>query len=423
MKIMQKIQSILLAALMMALLASGALAQTLPGVDVFSPGLVRLGEKMKEDPAVHMEAQLTVENAFYVRDTSVLSAMLEGTTLVYDGAKGENGPIDRLQIVREGETLFDAWMSDDALVLSGERFALLDGESDAGMQLLALLEPLESRAILERVPLAAVEAFLLSLKAGDALLGGYAVVKPFTSVQTMSDDGTRLVRINVEGSIAREGQAPWVIKGYLKQPAGRAPKDTFELTATQDENNYLELSYSSLRQSEITKKNKAGKASVDTHLKIAGEIGGCRISERLTSLLRNTWTADGENLSEKIVVNMTLDHSDGTPGREKQRLNKAEAKMRHDIRLTTAEAGNDVFDLTDGVTVSLVMDENTVLSAGANAAMVIGGEAAATALPDAQAAEKMLDEALSAAAKDMARGIYPQLSEKTKNKITDGLEP
>ena len=422
MKIMQKIKSIALAALMMALLAASALAQTLPGVDVFSPGLVRLGEKMEEDPAVHMEAQLTVENAFYVRDTSVLSAMLEGTTLVYDGAQGENGPVDRLQIVRGGATLFDAWMSEDALALSGERFSL-EGESDIGMQLIALLEPLQKKAILERVPLAQVEKFLLSLKEGDVLLGGYAIVQPFTSVQTMSDDGTRLVRINVEGSIAKEGEAPWVIKGYLKQPAGRAPKDTFELTATKDEKNQLELNYSSLRQSEITKKNKAGKASVDTHLKIVGTIGGYRISERLTSLLRNTWTADGENLSEKIVVNMTLEHSDSTPGRDKQRLNKAEAKMRHDIRLTTAETGNDVFDLTDGVTVSLVMDDNTVLSAGANAAMTIGGERTALALPEGQAAGKTLNQALSAAVQEMARGIYPQLSEKTKNKITDGLEP
>ena len=417
---MKTIRIALVSLMLVLLTAAGMAEQTLPGIDIFSPGLIRLAEKMKDNPAVHMEAELSVTDAFYVRDTSVLSAMLEGTTIVYDGAQEESDHAERLQIVRGGETLFDAQKKDAAIAVNGEAFAFAGETMDPRVG--AVLDFAQRTAVLERAPLEEVEAFLLSLRAGDVLLAGYTVVQPFDSVRTMSDDGTRLVRINIEGSIAKEGEAPWVIKGYLKQPAGRAPKDTFELTATQDEKNFLELSYSSLRQSEITKKNKAGKASVDTHVKIAGEIGGYRVSERLTSLLRNTWSADGENLSEKIVVNMTLDHSDNTPGREMQRMNKAQAQMRHDIRMTTADAGNDVIELTDAVTVSLVMDDNTVLDAGAGAAMRVGGEAAVFELPAVQEGGS-LEAALERAAQDIARRMYAELGDKMKAKILDGLEP
>ena len=146
------------------------------------------------------------------------------------------------------------------------------------------------------------------------------------------------------------------------------------------------------------------------------------MSERLTSLLRNTWSADGENLSEKIVVNMTLDHSDNTPGREMQRMNKAQAQMRHDIRMTTADAGNDVIELTDAVTVSLVMDDNIVFDAGAGAAMRVGGESAVFESPAVQEGGS-LEAALERAAQDIARRMYAQLGDKMKAKILDGLEP
>lgn len=406
--------------LLVTMAASCAAEQVLPGVAVFSPGLVRLSEKMQEGPAVHMEAGISVSDAFYVRDTSVLDEMLSGTTFVYDSVQGEQEPSDRLRIVRGGETLFDAQATPNAIAVNGETFAL-DGDA-IDPQVQAALGFIQRTAILERAPLDEVEAFLLSFEEGEVLAGGYAVTQPFTSERTMSDDGMRLVRINLSGGVAKEGEAPWVIKGYLKQPAGRAPKDTFELTATQDEKNWLELSYSSTRQSEITKKNRAGKASVDTHVKIAGEISGYRVSERLTSYLRNTWTADGENLSEKIVVNMTLEHSDNTPGREMQRMNRAEAKTRHEIRLTTADAGNDVFDLTDAITLSIIMDENTVLGAAADANMTVGRDAAMPEMPLPAADGQTLDGALERAAQDMAKKLVAQLGEKAKEKITDGLE-
>ena len=423
MKVLKIVLALGMLLLVLLMAFSCAAEQALPGVEVFSPGLVRLSEKMKEEPAVHMEAGISVADAFYVRDTSVLSAMLEGTAFIYDAAPSRQGYAEQLLITREGETLFSGAMTQNMLAVNGDGFALERGESAEQALAQTLLGFVQTTAILERAPLEEVEAFLLSLEAGQALLGGYAVTQPFTSVRTMSDDGTRLVRINISGGIAKAGEAPWEIKGYLKQPAGRAPKDTFELTATQDEKNWLELSYSSTRQSEITKKNRAGKASVDTHVKIAGEIGGYRVSERLTSYLRNTWTADGENLSEKIVVNMTLSHSDNTPGREMQRMNSAEAKLRNDIRLTTAQAGSETISLTDAITLSLVMDENTVLDLAADTAMTVGATPAKIALPEAQGAKptEEVEGALARAAQEMARGLYAQLSEKTRAKILEGL--
>ena len=416
-----RIKGIALLALLLALTASCALAQTLPGVDVFSPGLVRLSEKMAGNPAVHMEATLSAADAFHTRDLSVLGSMLDGSAFIYDGAQQNGEWTDRLAITRGGETLLTLALEGDAVLAVNDRTFAIEEKQDERAQ--ALLAFLQRTAILERAPLAEVENFLLSLRAGDELFAGYHVAEPFASVQTMSDDGTRLTRIHITGSIAREGEAPWVIEGYLKQPAGRAPKDTFELTATQDEKNFLELSYSSLRQSEITKKNKAGKSSVDTAVKIAGKIGGYRISSRLTVYLRNTWTADGENLDERVAVNATLEHQDNTPGREMQRLNKIEAKLRNEIRLTTAEGGNDAIDLTDAITLSLVMDDNTVLDLAADTAMRVGGEAAEISLPEAiPAAQGEAAEAIEDASREMARALYRQLGEQTKEKIRKDLE-
>jgi len=414
---------ITLLSLLMTMFFACALAeQQLPGVDVFSPGLVKLSERMQENPAVHMEAGLSLGDAFYVRDTSVLREMLNGMRFVYDGAGAGENRLEQMKIVREGETLFAGALKEGALAVNEKAFVIDRKETADEARLQQLLDFVQKTAILERAPLTAVEAFLLSLEQNEALLGGFTVTQPFTSVQTMSDDGTRLVRINIEGAVAKEGEAPWIIKGYLKQPAGRAPKDTFELTATQDEKNWLELSYSSTRQSEITKKNKAGKASVDTHLKIAGELGGYRISERLTGYLRNTWTADGENLSEKIVVNMTIEHQDNTPGREMQRMNKAETKMRNEIRLTTAETGNDRFDLTDAITLIVVMDENTVLDMTADTIMSVGAAETSIDFPEVNGSGEAIGGAFEEAAMRMAQGLYAQLSEKAKEKILEGLE-
>lgn len=379
----------------MLLAGFGASAQTLPDNTVFSPGLVRLAGKMAGDPVVTAQAQVSVDNAFYARDLSVLSAMLEGTTLRYQGGGGAQ---ERLTIERGGETI-------------GE-YALEEALDAAPVQ---ALERLQGTAILERVPLAAVADWLESLQAGDRLPFGFEVTQAVSLRRTMSDDGTRLTRVDFEsGAIARGGEAPYAVTGYMRQPAGRAPKDTFELVLRQDDRNFMELSYSALRENTVKSRNKSGETSVRTSLKTAGRIDGSGISSRLTVNMTNAWTADGEALSEKVTVSASLTHQDNTPGRRMQRLNRADVSLKNVIRLTTHEAGDEAIGLTDGVTLKAVMDDNTFLNAKLDVEMCVGGEVHQAA--DAPALS-LTDEAAAA----LAARIYPQLPQSAREKAEKGL--
>jgi len=376
--------------LCMLLACCTAQAQTLPSNEVFSPGLVRLAELEKAQPHVSAQAQVSIGKAAYARDLSVLGAMLEGLTIAYEG--GADG--ETLAFHRGGEEL--------------GTYALPESEA---------LDQLEAQllgaAVLERVPLASIADWLEGFKAGDALAMGFCVSESFALERTMSDDGTRLTKINVKGAIAKEGEAPYQVEGFLRQPAGRAPKDTFELTFTQDEDNYIELLYSALRENEVTRKNKEGTASVRTTLKAAGKIAGSGISSRLTVTMKNRWTADGEVLSERVSITATLAHEDRTPGRRMQRLNDVAAEVKNVIRLTTHEAGDDMIALTDEISVDVTLDSNAFLTAGAEVTMRVGDQAPASA-PNAQP----MDEA---AAKELAQKIYRQLNEDTLENIRKGL--
>lgn len=381
--------AVLLAA-WLALLPCGATAQTLPGIDCFSPGLARVAALEGEGAPVSAQAQLAVDKAMYARDLSVLADMLSGMTFEYAAAGGG----ERLSLVRGGETL--------AVYEPGY------GEAEPLMD--ALFARLAGTAILERAPLEAVAAWLEALAPGTPLGFGFCVQEAAALERTMSDDGTRLTKIKfLSGSIAREGEAPYVITGYMRQPAGRAPKDTFELVLTQDEQNFIELSYSALRENEITRKNKQGVTSVRSSLKAAGEIGGYGISSRLTVSQKNSWTADGESLSEKITITATLSHKDNTPGRRMMRLNQAEAETKNVIRLTTQETGSDAIALSDAISIEVIMDGNPFLIAGAEVSAVVGGEAPPLAQPS------------PADAQTLAAKIYAQLDEDARGAISEGL--
>ena len=385
-------------ALCTMLLIGCAAAQTLPDNAVFSPGLKRLSQAMAGDPVVTAQAQVSVDDAFYARDLSVLSAMLEGTTLRYQGG-GDTA--ERLFIERGGEMIAQYALDNVQIQHAGAERAL---------------ERLQGTAILERVPLAAVADWLESLQPGDALPFGFSVTQAVSLRRTMSDDGTRLTRVDFEsGAIAREGEAPYAITGYMRQPAGRAPKDTFELVLRQDERNFIELSYSALRESAVKSRNKAGETSVRTSLKAAGKIAGSGISSRLTVNMTNAWTADGDALSEKVTVSASLSHQDNTPGRRMQRLNRADVSLKNVIRLTTHDGGDEAISLTDSVTLKAVMDDNTFLNAKMEAAICAGGEAM-QAQADAPAFSLSDDAAAALAAR-----IYPQLPQAARDKAEKGL--
>jgi len=379
-----------LLACVLLLVCGMAHAQTLPSNEIFSPGLVRLAELEKAQPHVSAQAQVSISKAAYARDLSVLGAMLDGMTIAYEG--GTDG--ETIAFYRGGEEL--------------GTYTLPASEAMDGLEAQLL-----GAAVLERVPLESLAAWLEGLKADDALALGFCVSEPFTLERTMSDDGTRLTKINVKGAIAKEGQAPYVVEGFLRQPAGRAPKDTFELKFTQDEANYIELLYSALRENEVTRKDKEGTASVRTTLKAAGKIAGSGISSRLTVTMKNRWTADGEALSERVSITATLAHEDRTPGRRMQRLNDVAAEVKNVIQLTTSEADSSEIALTDEISVDVTLDSNAFLTAGAEVSMRVGAQAA---LPAADA--QPIDDA---AAKALAQKVYRQLDEKTMETIRKGL--
>lgn len=379
------------AACMLMLMIGAAAAQTLPGIDCFSPGLVRVSRLEAQGAPVMAEASVTLDKAMYARDLSVLGEMLSGMTFAYAGAGDE----ERLTLSRAGKTL----------AVYDPAYGALDAAADQ------LTQALCGRAILERAPLESVAQWLEGLAPGEALGFGFAVTDPVTLARTMSDDGTRLTKIEfLSGSVARAGETPYLITGFMRQPAGRAPKDTFEIVLTQDEQNFIELSYSALRENEITKKNKQGLTTVRSSLRAAGEIAGYGLSSRLSVNLRNSWTADGENLGEKITVSATLTHRDNTPGRRMMRLNEIEAETKHVLRLSTAESGSARIELADEITADVKMDSNTFFAGGMQVSAVIGGDA-----PQLAPLMPETTEALSAK-------IYRQLGEKTRAKIAEGIE-
>ena len=387
---MKKLRMLAALLSMLTCLCSGALALELPSNAVFSPGLKRLAALEKTQPNVEAQAQVSIEKAMYARDLSLLGEMLDGATIAYQrSAAGEAVSIHR------GDTALGAYALPQSAVMD------------------ALEDRLLGVAVLERVPLASIADWLEGLSAGDELALGFSVSEPFSIERTMSDDGTRLTKIKIAGSIACTGEAPWQVSGYLRQPAGRAPKDTFEITFKQDDDNFIELLYSALRENEVTRKNKEGTVSVRTTLKAAGEIAGSGISSRLSVTTKNRWTADGEKLSERITVTASLGHTDKTPGRRMQRLNDAAAEMKHTIRLTTTEAEDAPIELTDEITLDVKLDSNTFLSGSADVYMRAGGEAAETP-QNLQA----MDEA---SAKALAKEIYRTLDKETQNTLEEGL--
>ena len=228
----------------------------------------------------------------------------------------------------------------------------------------------------------------------------------------MSDDGARLTKIRISGAIAKFGEEPWQVTGVLRQPAGRAPKDTFEITMTQNEQNSIELLYSALRENEVVRKNKEGTTSVRTSLKLAGKLAGYGISSRLSVTMKNRWTADGEKLSERVSITSNLTHQDNTPGRRMLRLNSVEAENKHVIRISTCEDAEEAVALTDEITLNVIMDGNDVLSADADVRACIG-EAKMPALT----AEFLTEDTAEA----LAAKVYDLLGENAKNTIHKGL--
>ena len=411
--------------LAMCLAFSCAAAQTLPDLTVFSPGLTRVSEKLGQGEQVEMTAEFDVKDMLYARDLSLLRAMLSGMQLVYTGSGTLQIGSDTAMLTRGGETLFSAGMARNgqqaevtvnektfSVELAGESYNVLASAGDA----------LSGMAIVNRVPLLSICEAVEGLAADDTLFGGFTAAEPFGVERTMSDDGTRLTKINISGSIAREGEMPWKVSGYLRQPAGRAPKDTAEITFAQDEDNTLTATYSSTRLQSVSQKDKKGRVVVETALQLSGKLAGYGVTTKLKVNMQNDWTADGDNLSEKLVITVTLGHTDRTPGRRMQRLNDASAKLRVDMTVKSQESAPDFVTIREQSSVSASFDGNTFLDIGVKGDAKIGGEAKTPALNNAPATDwTQVRTALEEAAVQLAKDVYAQLDDAAREKAEKGL--
>ncbi len=423
---MKKI-GILPALLLLIMTAACACAQELPGVDCFSPGLIKLNERMKQGQAVSAEATLTVENAFYARNLSVFKTLLDGTTLNYRGG----GETDELTLSREGEELMCAALTADdtqaRLMLDGQTMdisaltGLAATPDEAQRANLDFAEKIRTTPILERMALTEIADTLEDAKAGERLLPGMIVERPFSVSRTMSDDGERMTKILVDGSVRMGGEA-WTITGFIRHPGGKAPKDAAELVLKKDDDNWLELSYSAVRKSETEQKNRKGTASVAAAFKLAGKIDGYSVWTTLKVNTQNNWTADGEKLNEKITVTATLAHKDNTPGKRMQRLNQVDVVNKNILRITTTEDESDTQSFTDEMSLKIDMDSNTFLEGGMKLSVTVGGEAPKAVGTDAQPVDgQEVQAAFDSAIQTLSARLYAQLDEKTKQAIADGL--
>ncbi len=423
---MKKI-GILPALLLLIMTAACACAQELPGVDCFSPGLIKLNERMKQGQAVSAEATLTVENAFYARNLSVFKTLLDGTTFKYRG----DGETDELTLSREGEELMSAALTADdtqaRLMLDGQTMdisaltGLAATPDEAQRANLEFAEKIRTTPILERMALTEIADTLEDAKAGERLLPGMIVECPFSVSRTMSDDGERMTKILVDGSVRMGGEA-WTITGFIRHPGGKAPKDTAELVLKKDDDNWLEFSYSAVRKSEIEQKNRKGTASVAAAFKLAGKIDGYSVWTTLKVNTKNNWTADGEKLNEKITVTAKLAHKDNTPGKRMQRLNQVDVVNKNILRITTTEDESDTQSFTDEMSLKIDMDSNTFLEGGMKLSVTVGGEAPEAVGAEAQPADgQTVQAAFDSAVRALSTRLYAQLGEKTKQAIADGL--
>ena len=402
--------------LMMALLAACAGAQELPSISCFSPGLVQVSEKLKENPTISMDAELTVENAFYARNLSVLQAMLEGASFHVE-ADNETG---ELSISRNGETLMRAAFTQDEqgarVSLDGTVYDVATPDEAAWND---VPEFMQSTPILERVSLTAIAEWLEGLQAGDSVGFGAAAASAFDVKRTMSDDGERLTKLDISGGLAIGGET-WQISGYLRQPGGKSPKDTFELTVKKDDANFLNLSYSATRKDEIEQKNRKGKTSVSTMFKSVGKLDGNAVNTVLKVNQKNEWTADGEKLNEKITVSVNMTHKDNTPGKRMQRLNQIDAEGKNVIRIVTTDNAADSYTFADEVSGKVMMDSNTFFEGGAKLNVTVGGEAP-KAVSGSAAEGQTLSQAFEQAVQNLSRRLYRQLDEKTQKAVSNGL--
>lgn len=162
---------------------------------------------------------------------------------------------------------------------------------------------------------------------------------------------------------------------------------------------------------------------VETALSLDGKLGGYGVTTKLKVRMQNDWTADGENLSEKLVITVTLGHTDRTPGRRMQRLNDMSAKLRCEMTVKSQEASDLPVSIGEETSLLVKLDGNTFLDVSAEGDARIGGAAEPIALVGVPAATwEELAAAFGEAAEQAAKTVYSQLDQSARKKAEAGLE-
>ncbi len=414
---MKRIAIALLAAV---LLMSAAMAeQVLPSNTCFSPGLVRMSEIMAQGAGVTATAEFTADDVLYIKDLSIFEDMLDGAVFTYAGKPG----FDSLTIVREGEKLCDLALYDDAengvavMRVNGETMALDSSifESEAMLGFMQAEEFLNGTPILERVPLEAIAEWIEWFGAGDELVPGYMLNEPFAVERTMSDDGERLTRIDIDATMTDAQGETWTVSGYLRQPAGTQPKDTFKIKVRRDDKNYVEIEYSAQRKNEIARRDRQGRTTVRSQIVAEAKVGGVGISAKLIVNAVNNWITDGEGgpLEETITLNTTIGFTDRRRDAVKAFKNDLAVKMRHEIELSSLP-GIEEISLTDEASIEATVSSAGLLGGTMNMSVTAGTgllESVDVTPPQTDGQDltaQDVEDALGGAVRDMSAAYHAQ---------------
>ena len=439
------------------LLCHIALAEQIPSVDHFSPGLSLFISEAKEGK-IGSSGTLDITEFAHARDMDVLSGILKMLRWeIFCDNSGNQSRTDLVLWLQEKE-LFSAsvcdgedhlfvetegktWQIDRedfyAALLPDPFSALLKQQDglghDNGDTLnkdtadssqdnhLGKEDTLEYGALLahasplERFEMKNVERLLM--KGAD--LPWIGQLQPCTVQETYSDDGQRLTKLDLEGNLVT-ASGNWKISGFIRRPGGKKPKDTAEIHLVKDEKNNLTLTLSAVYTPEVKRKDREGTVTRNVRIRLDGQRAGYGISAVYSCKATNTWKVEQEDLKERIAVSETVSWQDKTPGRRYMHLNEGKATVRHILTLSTRSDENKGFH--DVMSLSLEMDGGTMLAGGADFQLWIPDmlrqmELSECEKIDAKEWKAMLDGTVQ----KIARALYQAMDPALREKVRKGL--
>ena len=224
----------LLCVALLVALCPWAIAQELPSVELFSPGMTRIQDRAGEDMAALDETiRLTVNQLFQIRDMSVLSAIMNEMVFSVSAGSHDGVETSSVTVSRQEKPLVHAVIQQTdgqtTLSVDDETYDVTEiadipgfpGLSEGNTGFLSILR----RSVLERMPLYDLSQELTALREGDLLFGLVKITEPFTVIPTTSSDGTQISKLVVNGAVEAGGK-PWerlsILPGKLRRMRRRS---------------------------------------------------------------------------------------------------------------------------------------------------------------------------------------------------------